>query len=93
MQFFWVKQQDTRVKYNKDSVRWAEKRKKRKKTKKAKQTANWICFSLTEAMEKSKNRQAAYYWLQFSYAKLIYREKRKKIVISPNTQTTALIIL
>ena len=44
--------------YNKDSVtyRWAEKRKKRKKTKTAKQTTNWICFSLTEAMEKSKNR-------------------------------------
>ena len=41
MQFFWVwflklKQQDTRVKYNKDSVsqRWAEKRKKWMKTKK-----------------------------------------------------------
>ena len=43
MQFFGVwflklKQQDTRVNYNKDSViqRWAEKRKKRKKTKKSK---------------------------------------------------------
>ena len=63
MQFFWVwflklKQQDTRVNYNKDSViqRWVEKRKKRKKTKKEKQTTNWNCFSLTEAMEKSKNR-------------------------------------
>ena len=41
--------------YNKDSViqRWAEKRTKQKKTKKEKQTANWICSSLTEAMEEA----------------------------------------
>ena len=68
--------------------------KKRKKTKKARQTANRVCFSLTEAMEKSKNRQAAYHIiLKVSYAKLIYHEKRNKFAISPNTHTTALIIL
>ena len=50
-----IKTRMTRVNYNNDSViqRWPEKRKKRKKTKKAKQTTNLICFSLTEAMEKS----------------------------------------
>ena len=97
MQFFGVwfvklKQQDTRVNYIES---WAEKRKKRKKTKKAKQTTNWICFSLTEAMEKSKKKKVTCvsYWLQVSSAKLIYREKRNKIVIGLNKQTTALIIL
>ena len=56
--FLKLKQKDKRVKYNKDALiqRWAEKRKKPKKTKKAKQMTNWICFSLTEAMEKSKTR-------------------------------------
>ena len=68
MQFFGVwflklKQQGTRVNYNKDWVIqwWAEERKKRKETKKAKQKTNWICFSFTEAMEESKNRKAAYH--------------------------------
>ena len=61
--FLKLKQQGTRVNYNKDSViqRWAEERKKRKETKKAKQKTNWICFSFTEAMEESKNRKAAYH--------------------------------
>ena len=38
--FLKLKQQDTRVNYNKDSVtqRWVEKKKKREKTKKARQT-------------------------------------------------------
>ena len=63
MQFFGVwflklKQQDPRVNYNKDAVIQGELRKERneRRLKKAKQTTNWICFSLTEAMEKSKNR-------------------------------------
>ena len=67
MQFFWVwflklKQQDTRVNYNKDKViqRWAQKRKKRKKTKKARHTTSWLSFNLmTRGMEKSKDGQAA----------------------------------
>ena len=61
--FLKLKQQGTRVNYNKDSViqRWAEKIKKWKETKKAKQKTNWICFSFTEAMEESKNRKAAYH--------------------------------
>ena len=46
-------------------------------------------------MEKSKKKKVTCvsYWLQVSSAKLIYREKRNKIVIGLNKQTTALIIL
>ena len=65
---FWVwflklKEQDTHewITIKIQIQRWAEKRKKRKKTQKAKWTTNWICFSLTEAIEKSKNRKVAYH--------------------------------
>ena len=86
MQVFWVwflksKQQDTRVSYNKDSViqRWAEKRKKRKKTKRAKQTTNLNLLEFNcSNEEKQKQLSCVSYWLRFSCAKLISREKRGK---------------
>ena len=60
MQFFGVwflklKQQDTQVNYNKVQQFKGELRIERneRSLKKVKLTTNWICFSLTEAMEKT----------------------------------------
>ena len=99
--FFWVwflklKEQNTQVNWNKDSViqRWAEKRKKRKKTKKSKtdDKLNLLYFNWSNG-EKQKQLSCVSYWLQVSCPKLFYREKSNKIVICPNRQATALIIL
>ena len=48
---------------------------------------------MTRAMEKSKDGQAACHIDCKFHAKLIYHEKRNKIVINPVTQTTAHIIM
>ena len=76
--------------YNKDVLIqwWAEKRKKRKKTKKKKNRRELSLFKFNWSDgEKQKQVSCASYWLQVSCAKLIYREKSNKTVISPNTQT------